>query len=304
MKISIIIPIRIDNPARLNNLNHCLSFLIANFAGAEIIVVESDAKTKLENVRNNFTKVAFHLLNTKERFCKSETMNYGVNKATMPIIATWDADIIIHPKAIAEAYKLMTGQKFRVISPHNTMVMDIKGKLLEEFVKNFDFNLLPPLNSIRSNQNQNGVKIKPGLVGGIAMFEKEALLHAGGYNRNMISYGWQDVEVLKRMNKLGYYNYILGKFDMIHLNHSRGIDSKMNTFYDKNKKEFYKVINMNRKELNDYVRDTLYSNLIYSDSPLNDSSPGLMKFFNLIYLKCIFSRIKRKILLKKWIMFK
>ncbi len=296
MNISIIIPIRIDNSPRLNNLNHCLSFLTAHFPEAEIIVVESDSKTKLENVRSTFNTVAFYLLNTKERFSRSETMNYGVNKASMPIIATWDADIIIHPNAIAEAYKLITKQKFKVISPHNTVVLNIKGNLLKEFVKNFDFNLVPYVNRIRSKHDHHEADIKSGLLGGIAMFEKEALLNAGGYNRNMISYGWEDIEVLKRLNKLGYYYYIMGNFNMIHLDHPRGSDSKINKFYEKNKQEFYKVLHMNRKELNDYIRNSLYSNLIYSDTPLNDSPSNFTNFFNIVFLKCMFSIIKHKIL--------
>ena len=61
MNISIIIPIRIDNSPRLSNLNHCLSFLTAHLPETEIIVVESDAKTKLDKFINSFKKVAFHL---------------------------------------------------------------------------------------------------------------------------------------------------------------------------------------------------------------------------------------------------
>ena len=296
MNISIIIPIRVDNPERLINLNHCLSFLTANLAGAEIIVVEIDRKTKLENFSSKFNEVQFHFFDYKARFSRSQAINYGLHKSTKQIIISWDADIIIHPNAIAEAYKLMTKQKFKVISPHNTKVVNIKGNLLKEFVRNFDFNLVPSVNRIISKHDHHEADIKSGLLGGIAMFEKEALLHAGGYNRNMISYGWEDIEVLKRLNKLGNYYYIMGNFNMIHLDHPRGSDSKINPFYEKNKQEYYKVLQMNRKELNEYIRNSLYSNLIYSNKPLNDSPPNPMKFFNLIYLKCIFSRIKHKIL--------
>ncbi len=295
MNISIIIPIRIDNSARLNNLNHCLSFIKSHFPKAEVIVIESAGKTKLENTRSNFHEVKFHFLENKGRFSKSDAVNYGIYQSSRSNIAIWDVDVIIHPGAIEKACRLITEQKFRVILPHNTIFVNIKGNLLEKFVKNFDFSLVPYVNRIKSKKNNPEAEFYS-IPSGVVIFEKEALMNAGGYNRNMISYGWEDIEVLKRLNKLGHHYYIMGGYNVIHLHHPRGIDSKVNTFYDKNKQEYYKVLQMKRKELVDYIRNTLYSDYIYNVAPPNDVTSDFSIFFNIVFLKCIFSRIKHKIL--------
>jgi predicted glycosyltransferase involved in capsule biosynthesis len=86
---------------------------------------------------------------------------------------------------------------------------------------------------------------------------REIVALEGGYNKKMISYGWEDTEFFKRLNKLGYYSVMLSDYNLIHLDHRRGPDSRINEMYDRNRQEFEKVISMSRRELRKYVENEI-----------------------------------------------
>jgi len=255
MSLSIIIPLRIDNEIRLTNLNHCLTFISKNFKTAEILVIENDKVTMLSGLYKDYPHVKFYYIYNSGRFSKSRAINIGLTKASMPVVIIWDVDVVINPEAINKAYSLMNKRNIKVIIPHNTIFVNIKGNLLNDFVKNFKFSLLPKFKWARSKvTNPNELDIYS-IPSGVVMFDKNILIKSGGFNSNMISYGWEDIEVLKRLNKLGYYYYIMGKYNVIHFHHPRGIDSKTNILTDFNKKEFFKILKMNRKKLIEYIQD-------------------------------------------------
>jgi GT2 family glycosyltransferase len=95
------------------------------------------------------------------------------------------------------------------------------------------------------------------LSGAIMVCDRDLAVMEGGYNRKMISYGWEDIEFFKRFEKLGYYSYMLSGFNLIHLDHRRGPDSRINAMYEVNQREFERVLDMSVAQLQSYVEDEI-----------------------------------------------
>ncbi|NJO67979.1 MAG: hypothetical protein HC830_00695, partial [Bacteroidetes bacterium] len=111
-----------------------------------------------------------------------------------------------------------------MILPHNTIFVNVAGETKSQLSESLDINIVPQISSLNTRLSNPDLRAYP-IPSGVVIFERKMFLLAGGYNKKMTSYGWEDIEILKRMAKLGYYPYILGTYNIIHLDHERGPDS-------------------------------------------------------------------------------
>ncbi len=92
-------------------------------------------------------------------------------------------------------------------------------------------------------------------MGGAVFFERDTFLKSGGYNKNFISWGYEDNELVSRFLKLGYeIKRVGGDYCLYHMSHVRSIDSSPN--HDKanhNRMEYLKVDSMDEKRLREYI---------------------------------------------------
>lgn len=254
--MSFIIPIRVDNEERVDNCSTILRFLHMHFPQSEVLLIEQDAKIRTQSIIESFPAVRRSFELNPGKFSKSLAVNRGIALSTRELICMWDADILVHPGALRRAADMLRSGIGRVVIPHNRIFLDVSGALKDEISSSFE------MEKYGRVRRFSDVPVRADLAwrechGGIFVGQKEVLKLTGGLNKKMISYGWQDIEFLRRLDKLGYYSFMLPDFNLVHLDHPRGPDSHANEMYDINRAEFEKVNGMSRRQLQSYVETDL-----------------------------------------------
>jgi len=251
--LSIIVPVRIDVPDRLENLRTSTAYLRKHFPYAEMIMVECDeSSTVPDDVKSLFDEVLFVALHGP--FAKSRAMNLGLLRARRPVVAFYDVDVLVHPSAARWAVRQILTKRFPLVLPFSGVFVDVSGARRREMILQLEVGRLA-LESVRE------INAKPDCTarivdGGVFFADREVMIVEGGYNARMISYGWEDIEVLRRFEQLGYYR-AYAKENLIHLDHARGPDSVKNEYTDRNRDEYERVKQMSRAKLRTYVINDL-----------------------------------------------
>lgn len=254
--LTFIIPIRVDTEDRIDNCLTVLRFLNLHFPKSEVLLMEQDAETHTERVQQAFPSVLRHFELNQGRFSKSRAVNRGIMLSTRAIICMCDTDILLHPDAIRTAATICRTQAGRVVIPHNRIFMDVSGAMKAEIASSLDMEKYGKVRRFSDTPVRADVASRD-CNGGIFVASKEVLMIAGGLNKKMISYGWEDTEFIRRLDRLGYYTIMLPQFNLVHLDHRRGSDSQVNEMFDINRAEFEKINAMKRHQLQLYVETDL-----------------------------------------------
>lgn len=254
--LTFIIPIRVDTEDRIYNCETILRFIEKRFPLSEVILIEQDDFSKTDSLVKRFSQVRKIFTKNEGRFSKTRAMNLGITLASRPYICVYDTDVLIHPDAIFHALKILEAGIIRIVIPFNLIFADVSGNLRAEISRTLDLETYGKISSLNAMPRHEDLKVRV-LNGGIMLACREIVALEGGYNKKMISYGWEDTEFFKRLNKLGYYSVMLSDYNLIHLDHRRGPDSRINEMYDRNRQEFEKVIAMSRRELRSYVENEI-----------------------------------------------
>lgn len=259
LNLSFIIPLRIDSDDRLRNCQTVIRFLSKSFPKSEIILVENGEKDNLkDSVKENSQIKYYHIYNS-DRFSKANTINFGLLKAERKYVAIYDVDVLINPEAVVKGLSILDGGK-KVVIPHNLKYVNVKGATKERIIETLDFSFIKRY-FFWEKSNDPELDVFPyKLPSGVVLFDRETLINSGGYNKKMVSYGWEDLEVLKRLKKIGYSQYNLGRYNIIHLDHIRGKDSQQNEYFENNKEEFSRVLSMSKSKLKLYIEKYLKIN--------------------------------------------
>lgn len=251
--LSVIVPFRVDMPDRLRNLETITAYLGRYFPGAETILVEMDARSKVPH-RLAAQYDAHVFIKDGGPFAKARAVNDGLLRSTRPIVAFYDVDVLVHPAAAQEAVETILRGSYPVVLPFNGTFLDIGGETRDRIMRELT---VGDLAVRRMSEADSRPDIAVRFVDGGVFFARRDLISLeGGFNRKMISYGWEDLEVLMRLEKLGYYKTYL-KYNLIHLDHARGPDSVRNEHYERNREEYDRVAAMSRSELRRYVETDL-----------------------------------------------
>ena len=253
ISLSVVFPVRIDGADRLENLDASSRYVRQSFTGAQLILVECDRTSKVpQTIKDIFDRVIF--ISSETPFSKSLCMNTGLLECTRPIVAFYDVDVLVHPAAAAWAIEAIQSGKYPVVLPFNGVFVDVGGDRRVDVIERLD------VGSLASDTMRIINKLPDATArvvdGGVFLADREILTLEGGYNSRMISYGWEDIEVLLRLEKLGYYR-AYAPHNLIHLNHSRGPDSIRNEHFDRNKAEYQRIRAMSRASLRVYVDEEL-----------------------------------------------
>lgn len=290
---SFLLPVRIDNHDRLNNLKASLNYLNRFFPDCEILLVENDEVKKCADLHLTYPHKYYFISNVKS-FCKSETINFGLLKSTRPHFVVWDVDCLIQPYLLHTAHKILSGGKIHIVLPHNELFINIKGSLKQKVSGTLNLDEVPHFKKLPKNINHPDIEVYP-IPSGIVAFNKKTLIRIGGYNKKLSSYGWEDIEILKRSKKLGIYYFSFSHGNIIHLDHKRGVDSQVNQQYNINENEFRNIISMSKKELVQYINQELL--LIGVNVLDNDFLKSVRKhnLYNFIPVRFFFNRILTKL---------
>jgi len=173
-----------------------------------------------------------------------------------------DADCLLPPTAIQQALeRLRLGADF--VTPFNGIVVNVSKTLFESdcdvssLVESFPF--FPKSDSAQPNRYSSAL-FEPTVgsrdydaTGGALMYAREAFFLCGGFNTNIVSYGFEDMEMNERATKLGFSFSKLDDCNCYHLEHARLTESTYNNFYRSNENEYKRVASMDAVALSAYA---------------------------------------------------
>lgn len=252
---TIVIPVRIDTPDRLANLNASIYYLRVCYPSIKIIVVESDATRQIVDT----IQFTYYFISTSERFARGRTINDGVKLVTTPYLIVYDCDVFLNRFAVITGWEHLKRDQ-HVVLPHNCVFVNITGetrlRLHKLIIKDFN-KILTNLIGIHHKIDNDLASLSYKLLSGVVMFRTTTYLQLGGFNKKMISYGYEDQEIISRFDKMGYRYMILPHWNVFHIDHRRGIDSRINELYKANKAECDRVGGMPQDRLRQYINDEL-----------------------------------------------
>ncbi len=260
--VSIIIPVRIDTEARLENLKTVLRYFETFYEGYEIQLTESAPAPLCGGLADG--KVVWYTFEEcrSEKFHRTRLLNEAAVRTERGIISAYDADVILEREAIAETVRILRAGEASFVLPYSGVCLDIGAGTKKAFLGNFDFELIRLPQGVKAEigcaYGADVVCTHVEAVGGAPFFDRRKFLRYGGYNWKMMSYGFEDPEIAGRFLILGGSVQKLKKWNLYHLYHPRGVNSSINNpYYERNRIERDKVLAMSKEQLVDYVRNEL-----------------------------------------------
>jgi len=250
--LSIVIPFRCDRAQRRENLVACLAHLKATLPEAEVIVIE-DAPAPLGPV----AEVAqWHMRVNNGPFHRTRLLNDGMARlSTRAFVASWDADILVYPAAIAAALaQLRSGAP--MVLPYDGHYFDARGPLRRQLLARPDLTDLPAaeVQAGRAAPWWRLACLHNANMGGAVMFDRNLFCDIGGYHEGFVAWGFEDDEIADRIVRLGHTHCRVAGFPLIHLSHPRGWLLgwlKRNAFYRTtlwNRRQFQRLQRLSREE--------------------------------------------------------
>lgn len=259
-RLSITISVKVDSPDRLRNLSLVLEYFRTFFANFDVIIVEqSDGEAQCADFAE--AGIRHFLLKSQDCHYKTRNLNLGASISARPYIMMCDADCFVAPSCLEDAIeRLDSGVEF--LSPYNGIFVEVDRKFvtgdfdLKELLAKLPFfdkmyDLRPERYDFTVARPFHG-NINSDATGGIMMYRREPFFMIGGFNENFVSYGFQDMELHVRIERLGYKLHRLTRYNCYHLPHERQIDSRYNNFLPINETEFEKISSMPKERLEEY----------------------------------------------------
>lgn len=211
IKVSIVIPLRVDSKERLDNLNFILSLLLEQ-TSVDVDILEADVKQHFylpcedERVRYRFVEDGDPV------FHRTRYLNQLLLAARHPVVGVWDTDVIIPPaqlRAAVEQIRLGSVMSF----PYDGRFIFLNKE--QSLAVRKDLSVLEKVDT--------SYKMRPS-VGGAFLVDRDKYMEAGGENERFYGWGPEDAERVKRLEILELpISRVEGP--LFHLHHPRGINS-------------------------------------------------------------------------------
>lgn len=264
---TVVSSVKIDSADRKANIDLFVRYFATLFANVEIIFVEQGATSHLQDRFAGRQEISVKLVRDEGPHFKTRNLNLGARLASRPVVYMCDVDVLVPPHAIARSMELFnSGGEF--VAPYNGVMAQVaRGAIcideeaaVDPGVFNDFFLSLPHFPKHHEKLGLATAYCYPlyggsqyDSAGGALLYNRRAFFDAGGWNENIISYGFEDMELLERVCKLGYRFERVDSCNCYHLEHERLEDSYYNNFYRSNQDEYNRVRKMNRDELRVYV---------------------------------------------------
>ena len=219
---SIVIPVHIDSPERLEHIYFLHYFFNQHFSKHQLIIIEQGKKPQIHLASSPNIHIEF--IKSENGFSSSEISNRGVLLVKSPFFCKYDADAIIHPKAIFDAFEhLKTNPNQSIVLPYNGLSFSIQDNLRKKILQTKDVQLLPFIKPEEiENKLPQDIHLKCQSSSGlIHHFNTSIFKELGGYNEEFIGWGYEDTEIINRFNTLGKPKIILENYNAFHLDHPR-----------------------------------------------------------------------------------
>jgi predicted glycosyltransferase involved in capsule biosynthesis len=260
--ISLIVPIRIDTKERGENLQTLVNFYLQNCGNVNFVFVENDdnIKTLKNYIIPDITDI-YCYIGSCGAFNKCLTYNTGAKLSKTKYLCLIDADVIVHPQQIIKAKNRIIENKMDLMIAYNGLAYylskEAKDKFKKENTYDYLISILPEKHYI-NYKTQNLLVGNNQAVGGCLIVERETFLKFKGFNPNFIGWGYEDNEIISRVQILGYnVGRINGSNDVLwHLPHENN-ESKpkeQHFHYEKNHQIVSMVESSTKEQLQEYIK--------------------------------------------------
>jgi len=242
-KLTILISVKIDHNDRLRNIRTTLNYLKHLF-DVNIIISEQDTSSKLKDTCEEF-KCNHIFVDTDNFFNRQRGVNLAAKQANTPVIAHYDADILLRPQQIVGATQYILDDRAQMVYPYNGYFYDVPEKYFEIINKNKDLTQID-LNECKLFNKHS--------VGGAVFFDRDHYWKCGGANENFKGVGYEDNEINIRFNNLGT-KVARCEWPLWHLTHHRGDTSyNYNPHIECNKELCMQIAYMSIDKLKEHIK--------------------------------------------------
>lgn len=220
---TVVIPVRVDSIVRLENLLAVTDYLLANFTGIHVVVMEAARHNNhvLERMLPNL--VAHHFVKDLDPvFYRTKYINELVKKVTTPYLGVWDTDVVFPPHQVWEALNALRSSECDVSFPYDGVFLDTGGIIRQMYIETGDLNVLTELKGLMSLLYGDDMR------GGAFLANTRKYREAGMENLNFYGWGPEDWERVERWKALGYrLKTVPG--NLYHLSHPRDLNGRHNS---------------------------------------------------------------------------
>ncbi len=244
---SIVIPVHIDCPERLEHLQFLTSYFECYFGGYQLIIIEQGTVQKVFHPNVRF-------IESKRTFSTSEVSNMGAEFVNTSFFCKCDVDAVICPKAIFDAFETLKSTEISMMIPYNGVSFTIQNPKRQEFMKAFDFDALPFVEKKEACRWSGvGMYVKNGDSKGlIHHFKTSVFKQFGGYNEEFVGWGYEDDEIVHRFERLEKPAQYLEGYNAYHLDHPRVPGDPVQAF--KNQYRSLAIKKMDPCDILDYIK--------------------------------------------------
>jgi glycosyltransferase involved in cell wall biosynthesis len=214
-------------------LDRCISSVIKNtHKKIEIVIVDDCSSDNSLNILKEYLyyPINITIISKKINTGLSHSRNLGIEYSNSEYIFMLDADNYIYEDCLEEHLKLIEKEK-----------ADVVYGIIDCYTNNVKVSEI-------SNESYNLSKLKNGnYIDSMALYRKSTLLKIGGYDYEMMNYGfgWEDYEL---WIKLG-----LNECKIVNINRSL-------SYYDKREDSMISLTGCLKIELQDYIKKKYFNN--------------------------------------------
>ena len=229
------IPVRIDFPERLENVQIIVEYLTKNF-NTNVHLWEDGPIQMFQppaGIKYTFTQ------NTSPFFYKTRLLNKMLKMCDTEIIVNpYDCDVILPVDRYLDTAEMIRQDKADAVYPYNGMFVNIGRHNIPSIIEHNGPDHLTEWFVISNDS-----------CGGCLFWKRSKLIEIGMQNERFLSWGAEDYEVLHRAKSLGIRVERMPGF-IYHMDHRRGINSgHTNPFFNANELEWHRVMDMTPDDL-------------------------------------------------------
>lgn len=225
--VSVLIPLRLDSLDRLENLLYVVNYLLRYF-DSNVYVLHADKET------HNYVK---GLLPKKCNYTFMEDIDpvfhrtYYINRlyemTASPILAIWDADVIVSPEQVEYSVYSIRKNICEVCFPYDGTFLNVDSILKDMFnSKCYDIEFLNR-NVCKMNRLYNNIQ-----NGGVFFISRDAFIKSKFEDESFYGWGPEDWNRVEKWRILGY-RIFRAKGVLYHLCHSRDINGNFINFFQR-----------------------------------------------------------------------
>ncbi|HLW20149.1 MAG TPA: galactosyltransferase-related protein [Cyclobacteriaceae bacterium] len=246
--VTFLIPIRVDGIQRIENLLMSIEHLSLHFK-TNIHILEADKYNNylLKRLVPDNVEVCF-IEDYDPIFHRTYYINRMVEHCSTPLVAVWDADVIVSAKQVEEAVDWVRKGQADFVRPYDNKFLDTSMIIRELYLRTRD------IRSLHNNHGKMKPLYSPNPVGGGFIANLEKYRESGLENEKFYGWGIEDGERVNRWTILGYaYRNTEGV--LYHLSHPRGINSQFHNPQELDIKngELFRIASMSQRELTEEI---------------------------------------------------